>query len=202
MKVKNVKCKRQFALALLLITPVAADESVLYNQAPPKDAVFVRLLGNPGTTALEFNGHRIALPDGTQTAYAAISAQDLGLSEAGTFHSLLLDEYGNLRAIEEPKERPNNKVHLYLINADADPVRLIVPGREIEVIAGTEQMAIGTRSVNPIRTALAIQQVADEGILATFDVSLNRGQNITFLLQDGEVSLIENRLGPVIEPTG
>ncbi|MEO1750029.1 MAG: hypothetical protein AAFR27_15705 [Pseudomonadota bacterium] len=189
------------SLVMFLAVPSLADESVLYDQAPPKDAVFVRLLDENSTTRdFEFNGHSLTLPAGTETAYAAISAQTLGLVDAGTFHSLLVDENGGFVAIEEPNERPNAKVHLLLINADDAPVRLIVPESEIEVVGKTAGMGIGSRAVNPIRTPLAAQRIDNGELIGTFDLSLSRGQNITFLVQNGQVTKIENRFGPVIEP--
>lgn len=179
-----------------------ADESVLYGDAPPRDAVFVRLLGESHNGKFEINGHELKQPDGAQAAYLAISAAALGLTETGTFHSLLTDAKGQQVAVKEPSERTNAKVHLFLINADETPARLVVPNRDVEVIAQTGRMEIGTRSVNPIRTPLAVQRGDDGEVIGSFDVSLSRGQNITFLVQQGQVTIIENRFGPVIEPTG
>ena len=131
MRAKHNSCLLIIPVVLFLSVPAGADERVLYDQAPPKDAVFVRLLADNAKTDFIFNGHALKMPDGTKTAYTAISAKMLGISEAGTFHSLLEDENGNLVSIEEPKERPNGKVHLFLINADEAPVSLIVPDRGI-----------------------------------------------------------------------
>ncbi|MEL6817727.1 MAG: alginate O-acetyltransferase AlgF [Pseudomonadota bacterium] len=202
MRLKYKTFLLKMSAVLFLAAPAAADESVLYDQAPPKDAVFVRLLADNAKTDFRFNGRVLQRPPGTDTAYAAISAKTLGNSEAGTFYSLLEDRNGNLVSIEEPKDRPNSKVHLFLINADEAPVQLIVPDREIKVVEATAQFEIGSRSVNPVQTPLAVQLADDRTIIDTFDLSLNRGQNITFLVQNGKITVIENRFGPVIEPAG
>ena len=58
-------------------------------------------------------------------------------------------------------------------------------------------MSSGLRAVNPVAISFGVFQHGVDAPLATFDVSLRRGQNLTFLADQSGVRLVENRFGPV-----
>lgn len=182
-----------FAASLSATSLHAESEDALYGAALPADAVFIRQLGAAEFPILAL-GHRLTEGDFEETAYTAISAKQLQDAKPGSFYTILSD--GNeTRLIEEPSRDDRSRVHLFLLNADETEARLVVADGGPEVIASVPTGQIETRSVNPLAVALSVETDIGE---TRFDVVLRRGVNVTFLVQDGEVSLIEHRFGPVI----
>lgn len=183
--------------ALSLPTSSAADDTDLYPQALPSDAAFIRTFTHQ--TPSEFDGVRLEDFDAeTCRDYCAVSAALLPSTEPNTFFSLFTGTDGALHVLQEPNRGPASKVNLIVINADTSPVRLLVPGKNISVVDRIEPDASGSRAVNPVSTKLAVVTALDSKVLGSFDLSLSRGQDITFFVRDGQVTLIKNAYGPVL----
>lgn len=183
----------------LLCMQAKADEGALYAEAAPADAVFVRVLEQVPSQSVEFefDGKSIAFEQDVLNTYVPISASSLTSISQGGMYSVVIADDGSTKIIEEPQRDTASKVHLILVNAGTSPVRLIVPGRGMEVVATLEGGQAASRAVNPIEVELAVERVEDGEILNTFDVSLARGQNLTFVAQDDNARLVENTFGPV-----
>ncbi|KNG93093.1 alginate O-acetyltransferase AlgF [Pseudaestuariivita atlantica] len=188
-------------IALMAVTtfpaaPVFADDAALYDAPAPEDAVFVRVLEEFDAPASDaaFMGAPLQLGEDQRDVYVAISAGALEGAVAGSYYSLA--DAGQV--IEEPQRETAAKVHLILVNAGDAPVRLIVPGRGMEVVAAQAPGASASRAVNPVSATLAVERVTDNAILGTFDVNLARGQNVTFVAGDDAARLVPNSFGPVL----
>lgn len=184
------------AAAFLAVIPETslADEAVLYAEGPPQDAVFVRVLGD--APSVPFGGMTLSAPADT---YVAISAADLHGVAAGGHYSLIPQADGSAMMIAEPDRDTAAKVHLFVVNADDAPVRLTAPEHGMEVLAGVETQTAQSRAVNPITVTLAVERISDGAVLGTFDLALARGQNVSFVVQDGAARMIQNLFGPVIK---
>jgi hypothetical protein len=117
--------------------------------------------------------------------------------EAGRYYSLTSSPSAP-RLIREPARETAAKVHLILLNTGPAPVRLILPGAGTEVIAPLPAGSAASRAVNPVRATVAVERVSDGQILGRFDLTLTRGQNLTFVVEDDSARLLENRFGPVV----
>ncbi len=182
-----------FAAALLLAATqtATADNDALYGAAIPEDAVFVRWLApadRPEAFGLALKAEMTA-----QTDYIPISAAALTGAEAGRFYSRM-----GAVTIAEPDRADATKVHLILLNIDGAPARLVVAGNGAEVVGSTVPGEARARGVNPVEARLSV--VTEGGTLATFDLSLRRGQNLSFVVEGDSVRLIENAFGPVFTP--
>ncbi len=177
-----------------------ADEAALYETAAPKDAVFVRVLAEytQSLSEVPFAGSKLSLSEEQKDTYIAISASDLSDVTAGSFYSIGAGQMDNI-LIKEPVRKTSNKVHLILMNLGKTPVRLVVPGRDMEVVAPLQSEQAESRAVNPIEVELAVERVSDGTILGAFEVKLSRGQNLTFVATDTSARLIENTFGPVLD---
>ncbi|WP_195821357.1 hypothetical protein [Roseobacter sp. MH60115] len=178
------------AFTLMLPLPGSANaEDALYGARLPEDAVFIRWLA-PTVSAKAFGADFDAEVSNTRE-YVPVSNAVLDGAEAGRFYSLIGDQI-----IPEPPRDDATKVHLVLLNADSTPARLIVSANETEVIGATTAGQARSRGVNPVQAELSV--VTDAGPLATFDLSLRRGQNLTFVVVGDTVTLIENKFAPVV----
>ena len=187
-------------LAVLLATvttstAVAEQEDGLYGAPVPSDAVFIRRFGglDGPQTIFERTFPEGALPDGV---YVAISASALEGAEPGAHYSVLQTTGEDFELISEPARNDPTKVHLFLLNGGEAPARLSVASGGPMVIDDTISGEIDSRAVNPVSVSLRVEAGA---LVQDFEVVLRRGQNITFLVADGEIRLIENTFGPVIE---
>lgn len=171
----------------------AEEENALYGAALPVDAVFVRHIGAAGFP-VHVLGRSFAPGDFDATAYTAVAAEVLEGAVAGSFYTILTDG-GESHLIQEPGRNDRSRVHLFLLNASGADARLVVAHGGPEVIANVPKGEIETRSVNPLAVELSVETVAGA---TDFDVVLRRGVNVTFLVEDGAVRLIEHRFGPVI----
>ncbi len=188
-----------FTTAVGITSPTFSDEAALYEEAAPADAVFVRLLqGHQAPMAtIPLGGVELSFNDIQKDTYVAISAENLAGVTAGAFYSFVANETGQF-LIEEPARETSAKVHLILLNTSDAPVRLVVPQRDIQVVAAINAGEAASRAVNPIETELAVERVSDGFVLGTFNVSLARGQNLTFVANHNGARLIENNFGPVL----
>lgn len=187
---------------LLTIGSVAIASDALYPDAAPDDAVFVRVMAQESGEApssFQFGGRTLSIPTDAHNTYLAVSAATLEGVEPGSFHTVVSALNGPAHVISEPARNSASKVHLFLVNASAEPVRLVLSGRDAEVIAPVASGESNSRAVNPVSATLAIERLSDSAILGTFDVTLARGQNQTFLVNGEKATRVANRFGPVIE---
>jgi hypothetical protein len=195
------KTKTAFALALGIHASAAmADDAALYDEAAPADAVFLRVLSDTGEPQrqVEFAGVQLSLGADLLDTYVAISAAHLTGVAAGDYYSIAAGPLGPW-AIEEPARETAAKVHLVLVNAGPEPVRLIAPSQGLEVVARLEPGEAASRAVNPVEITLAVERIRDRAVLGRFDVRLSRGQNLTFVAAGASARVIENRFGPVLK---
>lgn len=183
---------------LIASAPVMADDA-LYPNALPDDAVFVRSFVSQDTTP-EIDGVRIpSLDAATCRDFCALSAADLTTLAPRSYVSVIQTHDGSVQVIEEPPRAAKSKVNLLVINAGDHPVRLVVADRDIEVVAPVQPSAAGSRAVNPVTAKLAVTSVDQPTVLATFDVALSRGQDLTFLVNGNDVDMIVDGYGPVLK---
>lgn len=169
---------------------LANSNNALYGTAIPEDAVFVRWLA-PTQNAEAFG----AVFDNNVSEsrdYVPVSGSALNGAEPGRFYTVTKDV-----VIAEPARDDASKVHLILLNAASDPARLVVTTNDAEVIGATVAGQAQARGVNPVSAELSV--VTDTETLATFEVNLRRGQNLTFAVEGDGAYLIENAFAPVAE---
>lgn len=200
--------RRNYKKTMFLVMAMAlsaqnshADEAALYDAPAPADAVFVRMLSGFGSASdtLNFGGSVFSLPDGAKDTYVAISASVLQGKTPGTYYSVISDDQGGM-VVKEPDRETASKVHLFLINAGTDPVRLILPENGAEVVGPVQAGAVDSRAVNPVSASLAVERVSDGQIIGHFDVKLSRGQNLSFVAGPEMARLVKNTFGPVLTP--
>lgn len=180
--------------ALALTSPAFAEtEDGLYGAAVPSDAVFLRRIGAMDALGdlfgRSFTGDE--LPD---AVYVAISATALEGAEPGAHYTVTGGDTDPL-IIREPARADPSKVYLFLLNTDPGAARLVVAGGGPTVIEATPQGQMAERAVNPLAVTLSVEA---GGLSQDFDLVLRRGVNLTFIVADGAVRMIENRFGPVI----
>jgi hypothetical protein len=171
-----------------------AADNALYGAPLPDDAAFVRWLDAPeGSNRMAF-GAAFGPAAQDDTAYAAVSAAHVSGAVAGGYYSII-----NGQTVVEPARTDATKVHLILLNADDSPARIMVADKDMQVIGDTAPGAAASRAVNPISVALAIVDATSGAELGRFDVALRRNQNITFLVHNGQVDMIQNGFGAVLK---
>lgn len=176
-----------------------ANEAVLYADEPPEDAAFLRVVASVSTLPKEihFGGRDLSSAPFADGEYVAISAAGLTGVAPGSYATLTLDGTGAENLFHDPNPLTGAKVQITLLNGDAEQVRLVVPGRDLEVIGAVGPMGVGQRVVNPVSSAFAVVRESDGQSLGSFELRLRRGQNLGFLVRGGQVSLVETRFGPV-----
>ena len=183
-------------LGLSATTGLATDTS-LYAEAPPADASFVRFAGFGAEASAEFAGKTFTLNSDEELAYTPVSTAALKGVEPGSYVTVVKSKNGGFHAIPESPRAEASKVSLYLVNATNQALELRLADGSVTVIGDVDPMSSGIRAVNPVAISFGVFQHGDDAPLATFDVSLRRGQNITFLADQTGVRLVENRFGPV-----
>lgn len=194
------KSKTAIAIALALTASTAWGDDALYDEAAPADAVFVRVLSEHSDTEkpVSFAGFELPATADRRDTYFAISAANLNGLDAGAYYSVAAGETGAV-TIEEPNRETAAKVHLIMLNTGTEAVRLIVPGKDMEVLAALKPGQASSRAVNPIAVNLAVERISDGTILGEFDVRLARGRNLTFVAGSSSARMIENTFGPVLK---
>ena len=182
-------------LGLSATTGMATDTS-LYAEAPPADASFVRFAGVGADKSANFAGKTFTLNADEKLAYTPVSSAALKGVELGSYVTVVKAD-GATHTINEGPRAEASKVSLYLVNATDQALELKLADGSVTVIGGVEPMSAGLRAVNPVAISFGVFQHGDDAPLATFDVSLRRGQNLTFLADRSGVRLVENRFGPV-----
>lgn len=182
-------------LGLSATTGMATDTS-LYAEAPPADASFVRFVGFGADKNAEFAGKTFRLNSDEKLTYTPVSSAALKGVEPGSYVTVVKAN-GAHHMIDEGPRAEASKVSLYLVNATDQALELKLADGSVTVIGGVEPMSSGLRTVNPVAISFGVFQHGDDAPLATFDVSLRRGQNMTFLADQSGVRLVENRFGSV-----
>lgn len=188
------------AFGLFLATlPTAgfANDEALYGAPVPQDAVFIRWLGDIAPSSLSVFKYDFSALDIENDAYSAISNAALTGATPGGYYSVATDTNGQTHLIQEPARNDKSKVHLLLVHADAaaGPVQMVLAGTERVVIGETVHGQANARAVNPVAVRMTLAGDVDQ---SEFDLTLRRGQNMTVAVIAGNVTVIENRFGPVI----
>ena len=170
-----------------------AADNTLYDAPPPEDAAFLRWI-EPGL-APEIYG--IAALGAEGDVFHPVSAAATEGAQAGVYYTAARDAEGTLVVIEEPARPDRTKVQLTLVNLAEAPVRLEVAGQDMVVVGETATGTAAARAVNPVAVALTVV-TADGAALGQFEVSLRRGQNLTFVARAEGAELIANRFGPTL----
>lgn len=179
------------ALTGVLPNACLANDEALYGAPVPSDAVFIRWLGDAAQAAPKILNYEFSDADLSGEAYVAISNAALSGAMPGDYYSVVIGPTGEITLIQEPARDDKSKVHVVLLNAGAKAVSMTLAGTDRMVIGTTKAGQSNSRAVNPVTARLAIGQDA-------FDVTLRRGQNMTFAVLEGEIRLIQNTFGPVI----
>lgn len=182
-------------LGLSATTGMATDAS-LYPEAPPTDASFVRFTGFGADRSAEFAGKTFILNADEKLAYTPVSSASLKGVAPGSYLTVVKAN-GAHHAIDEGPRAEASKVSIYLVNATDQALELRLADGSVTVIRDVGPMSSGLRAVNPVAISFGVFQRGDDAPLATFDVSLRRGQNLTFLADASGVRLVENHFGPV-----
>lgn len=193
MKLSQLPNLAAFALILTGSGHANAADNTLYDTPPPDDAAFIRWVG------LGSQHPVLGIAPATHIAdvYRPVSAAATNGAQPGIFYTVAKGPNGQALLIEEPGREDRSKVHLFLVNLGSYPVRLSVTDQDMVVIDDTATGTAGSRAVNPVSVSLSL--VAGDGrTLDSFDVSLRRGQNLTFVARDDGARLIENSFGPNI----
>ena len=90
------------------------------------------------------------------------------------------------------------KKALLNVNATVNAVSLVADGGAIEVIRPTRFGAANIRAVNPIKAEFSVVQVPSQTVLGTFDVSMSRGEDLSFIVTNDGVELVPTSYGAVI----
>ncbi|MEM9046993.1 MAG: alginate O-acetyltransferase AlgF [Pseudomonadota bacterium] len=190
------KLANSAAVALILLGSAStfAADNALYDTPPPDDAAFVRWVGL-GSQHPVFG---IAPATHIADVYRPVSAAATNGAQPGTYYTAAAGPDGRVLLIEEPGREDRSKVHLFLVNLGSSPVRVAVTDQDMVVIDDTATGAAASRAVNPVSANLSLV-TANGQTLASFDVTLRRGQNLTFVAHDDTARLIENSFGPNID---
>lgn len=189
-----------YAVAVLGFSAAAAlaTDASLYAETPPDDASFVRFSGFGDAPAADFAGRTFTLNADERLAYSPVSAAALTGVAPGAYFTVVRREGGGVHVIEEAPRAAASKVSLYLVNATDQPLELKLADGSVTVIGDVAPMSSGLRAVNPVAIAFGVFRHGDAAPLATFDVALRRGQNLTFLADETGVRLVEHRFGAVV----
>lgn len=184
-------------VSALLSFDAAANDDGLYAEAAPADASFIRFVGYGAGDVASFAGKAFTLKADEQTSYIPVSATKLEGVGPGEYVTVVRDQAGAAHAITEGPRSDVSKVSLLLVNATDRVLELRVADGSVTVIENVASMNAGQRGVNPVAIEFGVFERGSNTPLATFDTSLRRGQNVTFLADERGVRLIENRFGRV-----
>lgn len=185
------------AFCALCSIQARADDSSLYAEPAPDDASFVRFVGFKDATSTTFAGKTFDLPEEASNAYLPVSSSLLNDIPNGSYVTVLRNPDGNDNVITEGARDTRSKVHLFLINGTDTALDLRLADNSATVIDGVGVGRSGQRGVNPLAITLGVFSHDGQMPLETFEVTLKRGQNISFVADERGIHLIENRFGPV-----
>ena len=176
----------------------ANNDTALYAEAAPADASFVRFLGYGNEDSVQFDGKTFELSADTETTYIAVSAAHLAETAPGSYVTVARRKDGSEVIVHEASRDDAARVYLFLVNASDMALDLRLADGSTPIIQNVEQAQSGVRAVNPVAVSLGVFAHGHDQAIATFDLSLRRGQNVSFVADDTGVRLIENRFGPVL----
>lgn len=185
------------AATLFSSTPAVGQDNSLYAEAAPDDASFVRFVGFQGTDEAVFAGKAFDLSDVDAGAYIPVSASALQNVPAGRFQTVLQKADGSVVTVAEATRDRQTKVFLFLINTTQQPLDLRLADNSATVIKAVPFGESDQRGVNPVSVSLGVFAHGSDDALGTFDVQLQRGQNLSFIATEQGVELIKNSFGPV-----
>jgi alginate O-acetyltransferase complex protein AlgF len=195
---KNINLLAKLLATYLLTTnPVFADDDSLYAEAFPNDVSFVRFVGFDGKNSAIFSGFKFDLTADAADKYIPVSAAQLSDVDAGTYTSILRTADGTFQTIDEAKRSRQSKVSLFLVNGTKAALELRLADGSVGVIEDVDPATSGLREVNPVAINLGVFKKGQSTPLATFDVVLQRGQNISFIADVNGVRLVENEFAPL-----
>jgi hypothetical protein len=175
---------------------LAADTS-LYAEAAPSDASFVRFIGFDDQDHATFAGFDFSLKGDKAAKYIPVSASLLQDTAPGRFISVLRAADGALQTIPEAPRTRRSKVALFLVNGTEMELELRLADGSVAVIEDVEPATAGQREVNPVSIALGVFERGSTTPLARFDVTMKRGQNLSFIADHAGIRLIENQFAEV-----
>ena len=178
-------------------SPVLADDNSLYAETLPDDASFVRFVGFDGQNSAEFAGFTFDLVADDAGKYIPVSASQLSNITSGSFISVLRAADGELQTIDEGPRTRQSKVALLLVNGTDTQLGLRLADGSVAVLEAVAPTTSALREVNPVAISLGVFSTEQEAPLATFDVSLRRGQNLSFVADADGVRLIEKQFAPL-----
>lgn len=184
-----------FFSLLLLFAPafVIAQDNALYDEPPPPDAAFVRIIGSPQVSHGELYGTQIARYLAVSPDYLIIRTRDRSDLSAGQFITVIPTADQTLADFSEPVVDPR-KVLVQLVNlTSTGPISLSTADGSLSVISDVAAFSTGYREVNPISVALSVFDETDTK-LAEFDIALRRKERPTFVVFEDRVELIHGKV--------
>ena len=195
---KNVDLLAKLLATFLITTnSVIADDNSLYAEALPNDVSFVRFVGFDGQSSVKFAGLKFDLSANVANKYIPVSAAKLSGVVAGTYISILRNVDGVFQIIDEAKRSSQSKVTLFLVNATEKVLELRLADGSVAVIENVDPATSALREVNPVAINLGVFERGQGAPLATFDVVMQRGQNISFIADENGILFIENEFAPL-----
>lgn len=183
--------------ALMMTGQVLANDGALYAEAPPEDASFVRFIGFEDSLTAEFAGRTFHLMPDEVSAYIPVSSASLEDVASGSFFTIVETGDGNPRVISEPGRDNRSKVFLFLVNGTETELDLRLADNSAPILENVPHNTSALRGVNPVSVSLGIFKSGTDTLLASFDVSLRRGQNISLIAGPDGYQLVENRFAAV-----
>ena len=185
-------------LSMMPFATFASDNS-LYAEAAPDDASFLRFVGFADAPQASFAGKTFTLNADDRDAYIPVSSAKLTGVTPGSYLTIIRQPSGSATAIAEAPRPNRSKIALVLVNATDQPLDLRLADGSVAVLDNVAPMSSDLRPVNPVQLALGV--FAEDGTtpLATFDVAMKRGQNLTFLADADGIRLIEHRFAAVAD---
>jgi alginate O-acetyltransferase complex protein AlgF len=179
----------------LLLAPsghLFAQDAALYDDPPPDDAAYMRFFGFPADAEISAFGLAFSAERLTTGHYNILRADAIEGVTKGQIMTAVPNAQGDVIILEEP-QRARRKVMLQLVNLTTQgPVSLKTSDGEVEIIAPSDVLTIGSREVNPIQVTVAVFD-ADGSLGEPMALTLRTNQHLTFVVSaDGVVTMNED----------
>jgi alginate O-acetyltransferase complex protein AlgF len=189
---------KPFALACLLLGLALAQDTGLYDPAPPADSAFVRVINVPVAT---LGGKAVTALKGAASAYVVIPqgefAAKLGTTtsklkvEAGKFYSVVnIGSKATLLTDQAAENRAKALLTIYNLSKSAT-VDLKTADGKTAVVAGVKTGESGSRAVNGITVDLAAF-TGPKALGTLKGVKLERGNAYALVLTDTGLTLTQS----------
>lgn len=186
------------ALSMALANGALADGTELYPDAPPPDASFIRFFGVT-EGMVSYAGKTFAISSASLGKYIPVSAAQLTGIEPGVYITVIKAADGTLQTIAEGARDTRLKVHLILVNGSQETLDLRVVEGDVPVLSAVAPMAASQRAVNPVNVELGVFANGADTPVETFELALQRGQNLSFVATADGVRLVPNSFALVQE---